>query len=142
MIPELEVGQVWETMIGGKPFLRKIIWLDEDIVIVLESNNNFNSWRVDSYHAPGFHKHNTLITTADGKPYVKPNDYRPGDVWEGAFGGNSLEYFIYRTSVLRYICSEGASGPVCNNFINNPQDYTLKHRDGKQVIGGKAVSND
>ena len=122
---KLEVGQVWKS----RGFIFDILKLwDGKVEYYAHSSNGVNTYSELAFLSDGL----KLITNADGTPHTPANDYQAGDVWEGTFNETIIQYFIYLHNLtLCYICGSGASGPLSmvNNFVTNPQDYKLIHRE-------------
>ena len=98
---KLEVGQVWKSIktekewtvidlfdVESVPYVAHKLMLDGVVVNV--------AFCTQSNFVNGV----TLITTADGKPYVKPSDYRAGDVWD--LGGDIVQKGAFTKTLLIY----------------------------------------
>jgi len=135
---KLEVGQVWEgfdnmkwTILGFSKEFNKSMVLHR-----LSDGRENNNTRFDCGYCieEMFRDDLTLITNADGTPYVKPNDYQDGDVW------------IYKdkTPIIISVTDETVlfidkfhfqfQSIKDTTFLDNPQDYKLIYRKGQGVI--------
>ncbi len=132
---ELEVGQVWVDKSGR--FNGEILKLHEDYVFVYsERCDNPNHYKSAVFTRDDFvEAHKTLITTADGKPHVAPNDYQDGDVWEFLGAGYSYAVLIIKhDGEIKFTEASRAGRPYTvaqSILISSPQDYRLIYRDGE-----------
>ena len=138
----LEVGQIWEaTLRGTKEKCTYEILKLTDLKVFYFFTTPTNDGGCDYRHRSLFVEERTLITTADGKPYVKPNDYRAMDVWEcvATPEGQARQAILIVTDPINdklYWMNGYGSDPSCfegTNLINRPQNYRLIYRDGKAV---------
>lgn len=141
---KLEVGQVWRSISGSSKE-----WTILDIFNVKGNpyiaHKFMNAGVVENVafcEEYSFIDGVTLITTADGTPYVAPNDYREGDIWEdykGSEYGNELFCFdiFSDESELKFksVFHDGDEYAPIDCLLND-ENFILIYR------GGKVVTND
>ena len=135
---KLEVGQVWRHHSGYK---WEVIGVYENNGVIIEmAMKSLESGKLSMHDTVNWTKFYTLITNADGTPYIKPNDYRAGDVW-AYFGGNKTPETAYLIKggddeQLRVLSRYTDANIVdCPAFFGPEQHhYKLVYRHGKGVI--------
>lgn len=133
---ELEVGQVWIRTDDATPISKEIVKIVGDCVYYYVSYRTcVEGHDILSGGVGAFMENHTLITTADGKPYVPANDYQEGDVWEWNDAGYSCAILIIKhEGEIKLTSSSRPGRPYSvaeSQLISKPQDYRLIYRDGK-----------
>ena len=130
---ELEVGQVWAN--GDKTWTILDLFDEGDSPYVAHKFHDRGVFKDVTYcDKRSFLKDVTLITTADGKPYVKPNDYQDGDVWAHKVG--RVTALIKRDGGKIFVITPKSRSwiDIEDTLLNNhPECYELSVRNGKVV---------
>jgi len=135
----LEVGQVWKSIktekewtvidlfdVESVPYVAHKLMLDGVVVNV--------AFCTQSNFVNGV----TLITTADGKPYVKPNDYKAGDVWEDLRDNDLISFMKGSGGLLEcryvfFVFWEHHENVRHVPDLEVSQNFRLVFRDGKVI---------
>ena len=131
---KLEVGQGWEGAENRKWTILGFSKEGNNIMVLhrLSDGRENKNTRFDCGYCREeiFRDGLSLITNADGTPYVKPNDYRDGDVWQNK---SMSGLYSFNNGLYRNVFDVNDEYSIVHDsslFNEQPQDFKLIYRKG------------